>query len=168
MEKIKFDTEVKHKYKVLQQVSKSTSLLSTAEHEALMRLILVSCAAASTLSTLHPLHAQLHPRRHSPVSSCRWAVFRVEVSSSRLSLLPFIFQFPPTKNFRSAMAGRRWLVPGEEDAGGRRTRCCGRTGERVRCGGKYEQRSSSHPGLQIIQQLSGALAPPAVHTLPCA
>lgn len=40
-----------------------------------------------------------------PVSSCRLAVFRVVMSSPRLSLFPFIFQFPPTKNLRSAMAG---------------------------------------------------------------
>lgn len=37
--------------------------------------------------------------RNGPVSSLRLAVFKVIMSSPRLSLSPFIFQFPPTKNF---------------------------------------------------------------------
>ena len=45
------------------------------------------------------------PGQGSPVSAGTLAAFRVLMSSPRLFFLPFIFQFPPTKNFlEGAMA----------------------------------------------------------------
>lgn len=61
---------------------------------------------SSSLTTNHnPSPAQEQVWVRSPVCSLSCAVFRLLMSSSKLSLLPFIFQFPPTKNLRDAIAG---------------------------------------------------------------